>query len=227
MTADGKPSEAAFISEVFHSLSQPLTALHCTLDLALQRDRTLKQLRASVQGALESAERLRQRLLLVRALNDAAAPDGHVRINDLGTLVRELCEDMSPLFESAGRVLEVDLPCHPLPVHVDHARLMRALVAFVDYLLRYLPQGERLSIRLDRAGDQKAEMRIAAASSLPVSPGNEFPSAAYACEIELARRTFTAAGGEFELTTSDPGLSVWRATLPLACAQISSADFRF
>src|SRR5580658_4323384 len=102
---DQRSSEAAFLSEVFHSLSQPLTALHCTLDLAMQHDRTTEQLRASVQSALDNAERLRRRLLLIRALQDAENPGDTSELVDVNALLRELCDDMSPLFESTGRKL--------------------------------------------------------------------------------------------------------------------------
>jgi hypothetical protein len=43
------------VFEVFHSLSQPLTALHCSLELSLQRDQTVEELRAGIQTALENA----------------------------------------------------------------------------------------------------------------------------------------------------------------------------
>ena len=60
-----------FASSVFHDLSQPLTALHCSLELALLQDQTIEEFRASVEGALRAADRLRQQLLLLRELHDA------------------------------------------------------------------------------------------------------------------------------------------------------------
>jgi len=209
-------AEAAFISEVFHSLSQPLTALHCSLDLALRRDRTLKQLRASVQTALDNAERLRQRLLLVRALNDAADPGDLSQAIDLSALLRELAEDMLPLFQSAGQKLELHVCCEPRLVRGDSTRLTRALFCFLEYLFRYSPQGALLAIHLNHNERQQAEIRIETAACLPVAPADEASASPYSCEIEFARRSFRAAGGEFELLSCDAGQSVWQATLPLA-----------
>ncbi len=60
--------------EIFHSLSQPLTALICSLELSLSCDRTIEELRATVQAALENAERLRRRLMFLRELTDADGP---------------------------------------------------------------------------------------------------------------------------------------------------------
>ncbi len=106
IAADAEAQElklnGALISEVFHNLSQPLTALHCELELALRRDQTVEELRGSVQAALEDAERLRQRLLLVRALNDASNPGDLSQPTELCELFRQLHEDMLPLFALGG-----------------------------------------------------------------------------------------------------------------------------
>ncbi len=103
-----------FASNVFHDLSQPLTALHCSLELALLRDQTGEEFRTSVESALQNAERLRQRLLLLRELSDADDPGDVAMPLALDRLLQQLCEDMVPLFESAGRSLE--LTCEPVQV---------------------------------------------------------------------------------------------------------------
>jgi signal transduction histidine kinase len=215
MASDERPPEARFISEVFHNLSQPLTALHCTLDLALQRDASFEQLRASVESALAHAECLRQRLLLVRALSDAGRHDCELRQPiDIVHLLRELVEDLQPLFESAGKTLELETTAAVLPVRADTARLQRALFAFLEYLFSYLrPQG---TVILTTGAAEGAEVHVAATVSLPVAPEEPQGSAPYSCEIELVRRTFAAHGGNFALAELDGERSIWRGTLPLA-----------
>jgi signal transduction histidine kinase len=213
--ANPNRSQEAFLSEVFHSLSQPLTALHCTLDLALQHDRTAQQLRASVQSALDNAERLRRRLLLIRALQDAENPGDTSELVDVNALLRELCDDMSPLFESTGRKLELQIAAKPLPVRADKARLLRGLFVFLEYLFRYLPEGATLSVILDRIKGRGAEICIEGPCSLPVGPDDGNCRPTYSCEAELVRRTFKAAGGEFALTSYDSDGSAWLGTLPL------------
>ena len=66
--------QRTFVSDIFHKLSQPLTALHCSLELSLARDETAEEYRASVEAALQNADRLRQGLLLMRELSDADDP---------------------------------------------------------------------------------------------------------------------------------------------------------
>ncbi len=218
MAGSPKPrsAETAFVSEVFHSLSQPLTALHCSLDLALRRDRTLKQLRASVRAALDNAERLRQRLLLARALNDAIDPGDLSHGTDLSKLLGQLCEDMLPLFESAGQRLQLSGDGGSLLVRADETRLKQALFCFVEYLFRYSPAGALLNISFAVVNEQQAEILIDTAACLPLSPEDDGSASPYSCEIELVRRTFRAPGGEFDLLGCESGRSIWRATLPLA-----------
>jgi len=62
------------LSEVFHGISQPLTALECGLELSLRQDKDSAQLRAQVKAALESAQILHQRVVVLRMLLDAGDP---------------------------------------------------------------------------------------------------------------------------------------------------------
>ncbi len=206
-----------FVSEVFHNLSQPLTALHCWLDLALHRDRTVDDLRESIQTALENAERLRQRLLLVRALSDATDPGDLSQPTELNELFRDLQQDMHPLFESAGKKLDVRIESDPILIRGNYARLTGALFCFLEYVFRYLPEGEALSIRARLCNRKRAEIMIAAAGNLPVAASiDNGPLPPYSCEIEMIRRSFRAAGGDFVLISSATGQNVWRATLQRA-----------
>jgi signal transduction histidine kinase len=207
----------ALISEVFHSLSQPLTALHCELELALCRDQTAEEWRGSVETALEDAERLRQRLLLLRALNEASDAGDLSQPTEITSLFRQLHQDMLPLFASAGQQFELELECGTVQVRANPARLATALFAFVEYLFRHSAEGAVLTIRVQAVAGQPAEISIRAATCLPVAPqvdGNL--SIPYSCEIEMARRTFLAVGGEFTLVSARAEQSVWLATLPLA-----------
>jgi len=204
-----------FVSELFHSLSQPLTALHCSLDLALQRESTVEQLRASIQAACESAECLRQRLLLVRAMADATDPGDLSSPTDLNELLRDLCQDMLPLFESAGKRLEVELESGPLPVRGDRTRLMQALFYFLEYLFRHSVPGSAVTIRLGRQ-DSRAEITVAAVGCPQLEACEVGAVAPASWETEIFRRSFLAAGGEVTPGGTTPDRSVWRATLELA-----------
>lgn len=210
-----RDGERALISEVFHNLSQPLTALQCSLELSLLRDESAEDLRKSVESALENAESLRQRLLLVRALNDADDP-GDIQAIVLPEMLRELQQEMLPLFESAGQKFDLAIDSDDVTVRADRAKTMRALFYFLEYLLRYSSPGDRLRMKLSSAGGE-ARMLITTRSALPLSPGSDKDfGCQQACEVEIARRTFRAAGGDLLLVSSGGDSSVWAATLLLA-----------
>ena len=206
--------QRAFVSEIFHNLSQPLTALHCSLDLALRRGSSLEQLRTDVQAALEATEHLRQRLLQLRELNDALDP-GDTSLTDLAEFLRRFCDDMQPLFDSGGQRFELQVEPESIMVRVNAARIERAMFRFFVYLLRYAAHGSVLKMKARRHGN-RAEICIDTDSPLPVPPSDEGSPQPYSCEIELLRRTFRAAEGDFCRRRSSGERSTWCGHLPLA-----------
>jgi len=54
------------LSDIFHTLSQPLTALRYALDVSLIDAFTVDQYRQAVQAAIEQAERLQEALVEIR-----------------------------------------------------------------------------------------------------------------------------------------------------------------
>ena len=102
-------------------------------------------------------------------------------------------------------------------VCADKTKLMRGLFYLLEYLLRYSPPGSTLDLQLHSTSQGHAEITIATSSCLPIGPAAENEIAApYPCEIEIARRSFRAAGGDFVLASSKASRGVWRATLPVA-----------
>ena len=206
--------DPAFLSEVFHELSQPLTALHCSLELSLRRDQSVDELRSSIQAALENAERLRQRLVFMRGLKETFDLGGSNQIDDLRELLCELRDDMLPLFEAATRGFEVAPGDQPITVRGERGRLMRGLFYFVEYLFRYAPEKSTTVIEA-RVAHGRAELRISSQSRLPVAHLDGRSADPYSCELEMVRQTFRAAGGDFERISGDACHHVWLATLPL------------
>src|SRR5271166_50161 len=156
-TAKEAADQGGFVSDALHKLSQPLTALQCSLELSLIRDQTSAEFRASVEAALENADRLRQRLLLLRELSDADDPGDISAPIDLQRLLQELREDLLPVFESAGG--RFDLTCHPVQIRGNGTKLTRAFFYLLEYLLRSSPRG-RLTVRVDQTHGQQVEIRI-------------------------------------------------------------------
>ncbi len=68
-------ADSDLISELFHGIAQPLTALECGLELSLHHDKSSSQFRARVRAALESTQLLHQKVVELRSLLDAGNPD--------------------------------------------------------------------------------------------------------------------------------------------------------
>ena len=201
-----------FVSEVFHSLSQPLTALHCSLELSLAGDQTAEEFRASVAAAMQNAERLRQRLLLCGELSEADDPGDILLPVPLHRVLQQLREELLPLAESAG--CELELACAPMHVRGSQTRLTRGLFYLLEVLLRIVQENTSLRVQAQQVNDEEVEITIAVGGLQPeVLAGEELRSH---CEIEIAQRTFRAVGGDLAIRTAASMPSVWVVRLPLA-----------
>ena len=201
-----------FVSEVFHSLSQPLTALHCSLELSLAGDQTVEEFRASVGAAMQNAERLRHRLLLCRELSEADDPGDILLPVPLHRVLQQLREELLPLAESAG--CELELTCAPMQVRGSETRLTRGLFYLLEFLLRIVQENTSLRVRAQQVNDEEVEITIAVGGLQPEAlAGEELHSH---CEIEIAQRTFRAVGGDLAVGIATATPSVWIVRLPLA-----------
>jgi signal transduction histidine kinase len=206
------PAHHDFPSTVFHDLSQPLTALHCSLELALLRDQTIEEFRSSVEAALENAERLRQRLLLLRELSDADDPGDTSVPLDLDRLLQRTRADMLPLFESAGRSFE--MTCEAMRVPANEAKLTRGFFYLLEFLLRCESPGCGLCLRGRRSRRRQLEIRIEGCGAHPDGSSKDCLDLDGSGGLEIARRTFRAIGGDLTWMVSVGLPGVWIVQLP-------------
>jgi len=182
-------AQALLFSDLFHQLSQPLTALQCALELSLARDRTAEQFRSSVALALENSGRLRACLLRIRALRDADDP-GHPGTVAVEEIFRLLHEEMLPLLEAAAvcwRMEEMSAS-----VQADRAKLKAGLFHLFLHLLEEFHRGE-LRVRLQEVSRRRVQINI----TLQAAVANGNPDGEFL--LEIARRSFRAMGGELIL----------------------------
>ncbi len=215
-------SQRNFMSDTFHTLSQPLTALHCSLELSLARDRTCEEFRASVEAALQNAERLRHSLQLLRELRDADDPGEISGSVELRQLLLELREDLLPVFESSGR--DFDVVCNPVLIQGNKNKLTRGFLYLLEYLLRSSPR-DSLSIRVEQAEGRQVRISITLSGA-----GSSTAEADQLCEptkvgeVEIARRTLRAVGGDLVFVSSPREQSIWLATLLLTLSNDAKAE---
>ncbi len=187
------------------------------------RAETKQQLRLGLQSALDSADRLRSRLMMVRALNDANDPGDLSQPTNLTLLLHELTQELLPLFESAGKKLQLIIGKDSVWVRGNKDKLRQALFCFTEYLFAREPMEIEVSVRVLGGETPHAELLIAA-DGTATAPG-EVDGDGLVCEVELARRSFLAAGGTFEFVRKTPGEHFWRAELPLAPAPDHASFF--
>ena len=207
--------ERAFVSDLFHAVSQPLTALECGLELSLRRDQSAAEFRARVETALVNAKLLHRRLLEARALQDASEPgDTHLPVGVKGLLL-QLHEDLLPVATSAQ--VKLDVKCEAAMVHGNDARLRNGFFYLLEFLLRVCPTGQRVSLRAQRVSLTAFEVSFRTCGSnrieTPESPRDADPAD---LSLRIAQRTFRAAGGELVLTQNRAGQLAGHVRLLLA-----------
>jgi len=94
-------------SEVFHALSQPITALQCSLELTLRRARSAEELQDGLREGLENSQRLIRVLGWLRKFAEASEPRECSAVN-LGRIVRTWGAETLPVAESLGKYIYID-----------------------------------------------------------------------------------------------------------------------
>jgi signal transduction histidine kinase len=149
---DGLNHERLFIANASHELRMPLAVLKAELEVSLRERGGEPALREAMGSAVEETDRiikLAEDLLLL-----ARAEDGTLPIDTHDLTVEELLVELgarfSPLFDRAGRPLDVDL--EPVPagtsVRADPDRIEQAVANLLDNTLRYGAGPTTLSARV-------------------------------------------------------------------------------
>jgi signal transduction histidine kinase len=184
------------VSDLFHQLSQPLTTLCCSLELALLQTPTAEQYGEIVSEALGQAEKVSALATAIRELFDAGQAGEGGEVLDLRTAVADAAVDLLPVAESAG-VQVCYVPGPACAVWFDAPRLRQGLFHLIGFVIGSGGMGAAVKIELAERG---ADTVLA----LTVS-GEGFyggPSTADSDQellrrlgLGIARAIFEAAGG--------------------------------
>lgn len=115
-----------FISDAFHTLNQPLTGLHCGLEIALQKPRSAGEYRQRISDGVDNAGVILRLLRAVRELVESADPGERYGTVSLGLLLSQLKSDLEVVAETTNVQLHVDAEIDAR-VLADPAKLMGAL----------------------------------------------------------------------------------------------------
>ena len=122
-------------------------------------------------------------------------------------------EDLLPVFESAG--VDFKVACGPVEVRGNEGNLTRAFFYLLEYLQRSYPRSS-LNVCLRQNNGQQVEVRMTLFHTMAAADsGEDLCDPASAGEVEIARRTFRAVGGDL-VVESAAEQSVWITSLLLA-----------
>jgi hypothetical protein len=176
------------LANLFHLISQPMTALQCSLEFALNTAEDPQQCRPWIEAALENSERLRCRLSLAREIAEAAEPGDATHTVELRSLLEEALSEAEPFFEEA--VATPRLQCEEIEVPGERSRLLRAFF----YLLQHLKAADQPAPRTPEVRvERKAEL-IEVRFLGFVLRGN-VPKDQVASHLAVAKETFESCGG--------------------------------
>jgi signal transduction histidine kinase len=193
------------ISELFHTISQPLTGLHCLLEVSLLKMQKAEGYRRDIQQALEAASRLVESLRQAREMAEAENP-GNLKVVDLSQVVRDVAAEFAPLLEMTHNAPITSLD-NEVSVRADMEKLRRAIFYLFDDVLHDLPLGSELFLATEvqigavfYIGPRMAE------ASLSIPDDRE---AVATRTIAIAERTLQSIGGRVCRSESPQGRSFW------------------
>jgi hypothetical protein len=137
------------ISEAFHTFHQPLTTLHCGLEIALAKPRTEAEYRKRMQEMLVHAGAVLQLNKALRELVEALDPGERFGTVPLEQLLAQVANEVAVVTETAG----VSITCSDLAtalISADPMKLLRAFAAVLLEVAAQLEPGGTVSIRAMR-----------------------------------------------------------------------------
>jgi hypothetical protein len=183
------------LSEAFHSFHQPLTSLHCGLEIALLKDRTSGEYRERVQDALVHAGTILRLNKALRELVEASDPGERFGSVNARALLGQVIEDVQVVAEPAlvavvlGSVPDVSLKADPL-------KITRILGQTIAYRVTDLNPGSSLKINSQVLASRLA-LKIVSEGKLRESrPENDIETKLRAIALDAADAYIQTIGGE-------------------------------
>ena len=216
--------ERRFSAELSHELRTPLARIMAEAELALRRERTPSEYRASLEDVHRNAGQVSRIVdtLVAAARHEASATTG---TSDAYTVASEIVEHCAPLAAERHVVVEIAADRGPLRIGVDGDLAERILEPVVENAIRY--GRSRVDIGFSRSdarvlftieddgeGVQPNERETIFEPGARGSAGNGDSSGA-GLGLALARRLARSASGDVEAVARQDG-ALFTVRLPAA-----------
>ncbi|NVJ27093.1 HAMP domain-containing histidine kinase [Myxococcus sp. AM011] len=192
-----RETQERLIAGAAHELRTPLTLMRTSMDLALRRERTPEELRASMLDSRREVDRLA--VLAGNLLDLAVAGRGgwDRKRGDLSQLLSQAVEGARAEAERRGQMIRVDAP-GPAEASFDAGGLRQAVDNLLSNALKFSPEGGEIHVRLVREGG-RYQVRVA-----DLGPG--IPPA----EREVVFEPFHRVLGDVHTSGTGLGLAIVR-----------------
>jgi hypothetical protein len=187
------------ISEAFHSFHQPLTSLHCGLEITLLRQRSENEYRERVQDALLHAGIILRLNRALRELVEATDPGerfGNVSARSLLTKVLEevlIVAEPALVAISAGDVPDVTVAADPI-------KLSRTLGQSFAYQITDLAPGSSVKLTSWTDRDHLYLKIVPEGKKRELAPDNSIEMKLRAINADAACAYIRTIGGNLEVT---------------------------
>lgn len=138
-----------FMSETFHLLAQPITALRVTVELGLHKERAGTASQQTLEDCLRLIEHLMQDLAVFREIS-SLDEQPVLHSCDGRALLEGSVEEMAPVAQDRGIALQLSV--EPAVMQCHEPMLQRAVFVLLDEMIACTPGGGQITISLRQFG---------------------------------------------------------------------------
>lgn len=209
------PSPCSPQAHLLHALHQPLTALQCSLELALLVPRTAAQYVHTLREALEFTARMRALVEALRELATLSSP-GSLETDSfrMDKLLLSIADELQPVAETKGVHFRI-VATAPLPVRAPRAHLAAVLFRLFESALSLCDNNIELQVQATTQ-DSKACLTFSwTQRGLPAHSPFSQPELG----LLISRVAWEQAGGQWSLLRTGPRQTcALRVPLASSCA---------
>lgn len=194
-----------FLSEAFHAFHQPLTALHCGLELSLLKQRSEEEYRHRIEDALQHAGAVLELNKALRELAESTDPGENFGCIELSSLLSGLAEELTLIAEA--RQVHVKLTCpEDVSVGADPEKVTRHLGNIASVVLNQLEPGGTLHIKVETG--EGVVLTVSGKGNQRDGTDGSIQEKISAIRVDAACSYIWALGGEFHKTRTGFRLSL-------------------
>jgi len=208
---------SAVVGHLLHALNQPLTGLHCSLELALVASRSPEYYVRVLREGLQLSARMR---LLVEALRELVdtrrAEAAKLEVVQLEALLADIVEEIEPLAETRHTALRLTAGS-PVPVRADRGRLTETCFRFLEAIVSLSEKNSTVQLMAAAERDHAA---IIVSCTLAAAPQHS-PFSRAELGLLLARASWEQVGGswtEVQDRRTDHGTRLFTLRFPLGAS---------